>query len=241
MLLQCSCGLECPELKPKLPDYLALLLFQGFTAAFAFGASTAPVDEDVRKYAKTIKGEKGTPLHIKDGLSLWPSDRGEVFKYFLWSTEAKLKLYWHILLLVGKRSEMPSALKWHPPQLGVKRWGPILPLVREVTKITDAISQYGLKGIQTRTTKLIQKLKKIKHAPLNPWGRTHLDTWRNQIKSQDHHLWIVTGHYWSVRSYPLLRLAGGSLAVLLPHKGGNVSLSSHLLQSPNTTTCLIKG
>lgn len=152
MLLQCSCGLECPELKSKLPDHLALLLFQGFTAASTFGASTAQVDEDVHKYAKTIKGEKGTPLHIKVGLSLWPSDRGEIFKYFLWSAEAKLKLCWHILLLVGKRSEMPSALKRHPPQLGIKRWWPILPLVREVTRITDAISQYGLKGIQTRIT-----------------------------------------------------------------------------------------
>lgn len=165
------------------------------------------------------------PLHIKVGLSLWPSDRGEVFKYFLWSSEAKLKLYWHILLLVGKRSEMPSALKRHPPQLGVKRWGPILPLVCEVTKIMDAISQYGLKGIQMRITikQSWSKTWKIHLAPLNPWWRTHLDTWRFQIKNQDHHLWIVIGHCWAVRIYPLLRLAGRSLAVLLPHKDGNVS------------------
>lgn len=39
MLLQCSCGLECPELKPKLPRYLVLLRFQGFSAAFTFRAS----------------------------------------------------------------------------------------------------------------------------------------------------------------------------------------------------------
>lgn len=58
MLLQCSCGLECPELKSKLPDYLALLLFQGLTVAFTFGVSTAQVDEDMHEYAKTIKGEK---------------------------------------------------------------------------------------------------------------------------------------------------------------------------------------
>lgn len=36
MLLQCSCGLECPDLKSKLPRYLALLSFQGFFAAFTF-------------------------------------------------------------------------------------------------------------------------------------------------------------------------------------------------------------
>lgn len=39
MLLQCPCGLECPDLKSKLPRYLALLSFQGFSVAFAFRKS----------------------------------------------------------------------------------------------------------------------------------------------------------------------------------------------------------
>lgn len=38
MLLQCSCGLECPELKSKLRRYHALLQFRGFSAEFTFRA-----------------------------------------------------------------------------------------------------------------------------------------------------------------------------------------------------------